>query len=260
MGAASSKNKSTYEEVREVLSENITSQLVSIAQQSASVANTTQTVSIIAKSEEGDVSISGIKQRAVANIDVEQFTRSVTETMLKQIMENSLETAVRDNQEVNHQLTIGGSMTKNESGTVISSSAISRIVNSYSYSQFISDSKSILTTQKVDLSAIARRNVSISNIDQYVRVEMLASQIADAMTKTITNMASKNEAISTKSTSQSSSSGFSLGFAIIAIVIVVILGALAWWFFGGKETVSVYAKGGAGLPFYRDSDDDFDYI
>jgi len=236
MGVASSKSTSSYAVVNEALSESISSTLVKIAQQSTSTVASQQLVKIVASAEQ-DVNISGITQKAVINVDVKKFIDNVSDEKLKSIMTTSLESTAKDNQEVNHQLTIGGSIVQNKSEASISSVAVNRIINSYTHEQFISDVQSILGSQTVDISAIARRDVSISNINQYVQIELIASQISKAMTQTIMDMASDSDTVSSKTTTQSTTSGFSLGNILIIIIIVVLIGGVIFWFNGGKEIV-----------------------
>jgi cobalamin biosynthesis Mg chelatase CobN len=253
MGVASSKNKSTYDAVNATLSENLSQTLIKIAQQSVSSAAATQMVRIRATAEEGDVTVSGVQQISVMNVNITKFIQSVTDSSLKAMMSSALEASVKENQEVEHQLTIGGSIVKNDSGTSIRSEAINRIINSYTLDQFISDSQQILGSQEVDITALARKNVTISNINQYVKIELLSSQISQAMTKTITEMATENESVSSKSLTQTSSAGFSLGIALIVIVIIAIIAGLIWWKMSGSRATRGMGYGRG----FEASEDDF---
>ena len=245
MGAAVTKNKSTLDVVNESLTENINTSMISIAQQSVSTVAPTQLIKITGRAGR-DFVISGLEQKIVINVDVQKFLSNITETSLKSMMKSALEATAKDNQEVEHQLTIGGSYASNTSAATVRNTNVNRVVNSYSYSQLVSDAQEILASQTIDLSASADRDVEISNLSQYIKIELISKQIADNMTKTLSDIASETTTTVTKETDQSSSSGISMAWlmsgAIIIIVIIAIIAGLLWYFrssiFGSFDEVN----------------------
>jgi cobalamin biosynthesis Mg chelatase CobN len=237
MGVASSKNSATYSAITSALSETMSSQLISIAQQSVSSAASTQLINITVSAGQ-DVNISDISQKAVINVDVKKFLSSISSTDLGAMMTNALQSAARNDQTTNNQLTLGGSMITNGNKTEVNSTTVNRVVSSYNYSQFVSDVTTILSSQTIDISAVANRNVNISNVSQFIKIELLSTQIAKAMAKTIMDVSTSAATKSSNTLSQSATSGFSLGIVLIVIVIVVLVGGAIFWLNGGSEIVS----------------------
>ena len=239
MGVGASKNESTFDVINQTLSENINKQLVKIAQRSVSTINATQFIKIIAKAGR-DANISNVKQKMVMNIDIKKFIDNVDETTLKSIMTTSLEASAKDSQTVNHQLILGASLSSNSSKASVMNSAINRVVNSYTHEQFIEDVQNVLGSQTIEIPVEAGRDVNVSDISQYVQVELLSSHISKAMAKTIMDVSTESSTTAKKETSQSASGGLSMGMITIIIIVVIIalLGGFAlFWFNGGREIV-----------------------
>jgi sulfite reductase alpha subunit-like flavoprotein len=254
MGIGASKNESTFNIINETLSENINQQLVKISQRSVSNVNATQLIKIIVKAGR-DANISNVKQKMVVNIDIKKFIDNVDETTLKSIMTTSLDAAAKDNQTVDHQLILGASLSSNASKSNVANSAVNRIMNSYTHEQFIEDVQNIIGSQTIELPVSADRDVNISDISQYVQVELLASQISKAMAKTIMDVSTESSTTAKKETSQSASGGLSMGMIttiIIVIVVALLGGAIIWWFNGGREiVVQQLEKSGGGDSHLR---------
>jgi prolyl-tRNA synthetase len=213
--------------------------MVSIAQQSVSTAAPTQTIKITGVAGR-DFVVSGLEQKIVVNIDVQKFLSNVTETSLKSMMTSALETTAKDNQEVEHQLTIGGSYAANTSAVTVRNNNVNRIVNSYSYSQFVSDVQQVLASQTIDISGLAERDVTISNLSQYIKIELISKQIADNMTTTYNSIKTDTSTTTTKETTQATSSGISMAWLMSGIIIFVIIVAVIAgfvWYFGGSDIV-----------------------
>lgn len=251
MGVAVSKNESTLKVFNEVVNETLNQSIVQIAQQSVSTIAPTQLVKIRAVAG-GNLDIGGIQQKAIANIDVSKFLSSVTETQLKSMMSNAVKVAAKDNQEIDHQLTIGGSYGSNVSAAETYNKNVNRIVNSYSYSQFVSDTQSILASQTIDISGVASGDVRISNIDQYIKAEIISKQVAEHMASAFAEIQTESSLDVKKETAQKSASGLSMGWIALIIIVIVVLaliGGAVWYFYGGgKEMVQEMMKepGGGG--------------
>lgn len=249
MGVATSKNKSTLDVFNESITETLNQSMVQIAQQSVSTAAPYQLIKIRAIAGR-DVNISDVQQTTIVNVDSEKFITNVNEAQLKSMMTNALDVVSKDNQDIDHQLTIGGSYASNTSEAAVRNSNINRIVNSYSYSQFVSEVQQILASQTIDVSGVAGRDANISNISQYIKIELISKQISDNMTKTFSDIISETSTSVVKETDQTSTSGFSMGWVLTIVIIAVILiaiGGAAWYFFGGgREMIQEAMKEGAG--------------
>lgn len=250
MGVAISKNKSTLDVFNESVTETLNQSMVQIAQQSVSTVSPTQLVKIRAAAGR-DFNLSDFQQKIIVNVDVQKFISNVNETQLKSMMKSALDVTSKDNQAIDHQLTIGGSYASNTSAATIRNSNINRIVNSYSYSQFVSEVQQIMASQTVDVSGVAGRDVNIANVSQYIKVELISKQISDNMTKAFAEIISETSTTVVKETDQTSKSGFSMGWVLIIVIIAVILiaiGGAAWYFFGGgREMIQEAMKEGAGI-------------
>ena len=249
MGVAASKNTSTVDVVNASLTENLNSSMVSIAQQSVSNVAPTQLIKISGTAGQ-DFVVSGIDQKIVVNVDVQKFLSNVTETSLKSMMKSALEVTAKDNQAVEHQLVIGGSYAANTSTATVRNNNVNRIVNSYSYNQFVSDTQQVLSSQTIDISGSAKRDVKIADLSQYIKIELLSKQIADNMTKTYNDIVSETTTTATKETTQTTSAGMSMAWIVSGIIIVVIVIAIIAgfvWYFGGSDIVKEQiSKGGMG--------------
>jgi hypothetical protein len=215
--------------------------MISISQSSVSTTAPTQTITIQARAA-GSVTIKGVSQKTVINVDVQQFLRNVSDTYLRSMLTSAVENASRDNQSVDSQLTFGATMNSNISVMDARTETVNRIVNSYSYSQFTSDVKTILASQTIALDVEAGKDIKISDISQYIKIELIVKQIADILTKSFSDIVTENTSTSTKDTTQSTKSGISAGWIASIIIIVVIIAALLlglWYFYGGgQEQVS----------------------
>jgi hypothetical protein len=269
MGIGASKNESTLKSFNTSVTENLSSTMIEIAQSSVSRAEPTQRIDIIATAS-GDVNIDGVSQVMVANIDVQQFLSNITEQTLKSKMTSAVEVAAKDNQAVDHQLIIGASLSSNKSAAEVRTENINRIVNSYSYSQFSSLVAEILPKQSISIDAIGK-NVNIKNISQYIKVDMVVKQMAENMTKTLSDIVSENSVSVKKETDQKASGGLSTAWLVSGIIIVVVVIAIIAgfvWYFGGSDIAKDYVaqqqaqQGGmgmgmGGMGFDRDGESDF---
>jgi hydrogenase maturation factor len=256
MGSASSKNESVTEAFSKSVVETLNSSFISIAQTSVSSIIPTQTISIAVKSSSGAINIGGIQQKVVANIDVQKFLTQVSETQLSAMLESSIEASAKENQAVENGLTIGASSADNSSSMSVRSENINRIVNSYSYSQLISDVQSILTAQTITISAESDSGaIDINGISQFVQVEILSKQVADVMTKTFSDIVSSSDVSATKVTDQTASSGLSstaIIMIVIIVIIVILLGLIVYFkFFRGSSNVDVNVRQGRGVRIAR---------
>lgn len=253
MGVAGSKNVSTLDVFNNTVSENLNQSMVSIAQQSISTVAPTQVIKIRAAAGR-DFTLSGIDQKVVVNVDIQKFLSNVNETQLKSMMKSALETAAKDNQAIEHQLVIGGSYAANQSSATVRNTNVNRIVNSYSYSQFVSEVQTILPAQTVDLSGTAMRDVNISNVSQYVKIDLISKQIAESMSKAFNDIQTESTTSVKKEANQATTAGISLtGMWIIIVIIVVIAaaGLAAFYFWGGgkemlQEQLAQSSGGGGG--------------
>ncbi|MFA5177182.1 MAG: hypothetical protein WC440_03410 [Candidatus Omnitrophota bacterium] len=215
--------------------------MMAISQSSVSSTAPTQTISIQARSA-GSVTIKGVSQKTIINVDVQQFLKNVSDTYLRSMLTSAVENASRDNQSVDSQLTFGATLNSNISVLDARTETINRIVNSYSYTQFTSDVKTILASQTIALDVAANGDINISDISQYIKIELIVKQITDILTTTFSDIVTENSAMTTKDTTQSTSSGISAGWIASIIIIVVIIAALLlglWYFYGGgQEQVS----------------------
>lgn len=250
MGVASSKNSSSLEVVSESLSEAISSSMTSIAQQSISTVTPTQTIKIAASAGR-DMSVDGVSQKIVANIDVQKFLSNVSEVSLQSMMRNALETTAKDNQQVENGLVFGGSRTSNSSDASVRSSNINRVVHSYSYSQFVSDVQAIMPSQTIDIAGSAARDVNLKNINQFIKVDLVSRQIADNMAKEVVGLINEADTKTKKDTTQKAQAGISGGMiaTIIIVIVIVVAGGAALFYFkgGGKEMVQARMGGGDSL-------------
>jgi cobalamin biosynthesis Mg chelatase CobN len=227
MGVSASKNKSVTEIFNQTVSNTLNETFISIAQDSVSTMNPTQLITINANAS-GDVTIDGIQQKVIANIDTNKFISNISKSELESELENSVKTTVDENQEIEQALTIGGAASSNESKLTQLTNTIQNISNSYSYSQFISDVNTILSDQTITLNLKSTTgNVDISNISQFVQIEILTQHIADVLTESFSKNVTAASTETTKITDQSGSSGISstaLIFIAIAIVVSLIVG------------------------------------
>lgn len=242
MGVSASKNKSSFDVISSTLSENLNNSFVQISQMSVSSVSPTQVIKIIARAGQ-DVTISGMTQKTIAKIDVQKFLSNVTETELKSKLTAALEATAKENQAVESGLTIGGSYSSNTSDTAVRQINVNRVVNSYSYTQFVSEVNQIFSSQVIDLNLAAARDVNVEDINQYISVELLSKQMADVMTKTLQDIVNESSATVKKELTQTTTSGFSFSFGqymIFIVVLVVIIAIVAGiWYFkgGGKEMI-----------------------
>jgi len=251
MGVGVSKNKSRFDVINESLTENLNSTMISIAQQSVSSVQPTQIMTVRPIAVKGDITISGLEQVIIVNVDVQKFLSNTTETELRSQMISALEATARDNQAVDHQLILGASYSQNESEATIRNRNVHRVVNSYSYSQFVSDTQEIFAQQELVIAPTTiNGDIVVKNISQYVKIELLAKQIATNMTKTLMDMETEASMEAQKETTQTASAGLSTAWLVSGIIMVVVIIAIIAgfvWYFGGSDIVKEQvAKGGAG--------------
>lgn len=237
MGVSASKNESLSKVFNESISSTLNSTMISIAQSSTSDTDSQQVITIQAKSR-GSVTIDGIVQKTVANISVDKFLSHVNSEQLSTMLTSAVDTAVKDNQEIEQALTIGGAVSSNVSDLESYTRNVQEVVNSYSYTQFVSDVNSIFAKQTITLELEAGEDIDVSNISQFLKAELLSKQIAEVMTEKFTEVISDTKSSVTKVTEQASSSGISSA-AIVFIVIFIIVGLLAGFFVYRK-----FIKGG----------------
>jgi cobalamin biosynthesis Mg chelatase CobN len=251
MGVAASKNESVLTSFTEGVTENINSSLIQIAQSSISSAAPTQIITLKLAAT-GAVTISGITQKTIINVDAQQFLTNVTETSLKSMMKSAVETTATDDQSVDSQLTIGATASENVSVAEVRASNINRIVNSYTYSQFTSDVQSILAQQSITIEA-SGSTIDVGAIDQYIKIELISKQIADVMTSTFSDISTETSSKTTKDSTQSTSSGLSTSTIVIIVIIIAIVIALGVgiWFFTTLSGPAMVASGPSSVTVGR---------
>lgn len=242
MGASVSRNTSTFDAISTSLSENINQSMTQIAQSSVSTANPTQLIRVRVVSK-GDINFSNNRQIIVANIDVQKFLSQMSETQLKSLLTTALTATAKENQALEQGLVIGGAYSSNTSKTMVRQQNVNRIVNSYSYSQLVSDASSIFASQVIDIVGNAGGDANITGNTQHITVEILSKQIAKVMMKTFQDIVSESSVEAKKELTQTSKSGFSFSMGQIMVFIVIMLVIIAVvagiWYFkgGGREMV-----------------------
>lgn len=256
--ASKSTNAVNYANIKTALTESISDTFMSTAQSSVNSLHPKQSITLSNFNADGSISISGITQTSVANIDSKSFMSIVSESELRNKLTSALKSAQKADQSVEQGLFAGS--TENSVNTTIADTNISRVVNSVNYSTFQDLANEIFNEQSIDISGLkSGKNISVADVDQYVKLDILSSNIADIMTKEIQVINQESAIDSSSEVAQASKSGITsetMGkivqiLIVIAIVVALIIAVYVLVAYGGaiKTALGFVTKGigGAGL-------------
>lgn len=208
-GGCTPKATQISETLTKNLTENITNTMVNLSNSSGAYITGKQTVNIsnVRFNCAGGVNIGGISQKMVASIDFNKLTNSVSENTLKQSLQSAVQKSVEADQSVKTAFLGGAASTEAQSKTL--NENISKLANSYTYNDFLSDVQQAKSLQETNLTGIditssnPDKPCTLGDISQDITLSILSKNIAEKMIKNAGSSASRLDLDLSESAKQS---------------------------------------------------------
>ena len=174
------------------VNESLTQQLTSISRQSSGNVDVYQNLKFKNITCGGDFIVRGISQKQVVKYDFNRISEVVNSTELQKILTNAAVAATEKDQAVKAEFLSFGASTSDETRNYQEN--ISRVVNSYTYTDFTNDVLQAKAAQEIGFDTIeAGGNCDFSNISQDIHLQIIVRQIASNMTKMFEQIVQENK-------------------------------------------------------------------
>ncbi|MHB1954270.1 MAG: hypothetical protein ACYCOU_11035 [Sulfobacillus sp.] len=193
IGDCSNNIKDVIKSFNETVNSSMSSSLQSISSSNSNIVSGTQTINIGNIKCGGPINISGITQTMIARINFQALSQSIDKNTFHKMIHNAVKQGAQAAAKTAQHFMSSGTSTSVDQTT--QNEQINQISNSYSFSDFTKDLQSVKTEQNLgimDLTSMPGMACNISNITQYMYLDVLASMVSKHLTSALQKIASNS--------------------------------------------------------------------